>query len=118
MRVAGFGFRASVSVAALQEVLALAGGNVSLIATAEAKVATPGFQAFARQTGLPVRAIAPDGLRAHRVAGSDLVQRQFGTGSVAESAALAAAGPGARLIGARVTSRDGTAVAAIAEGSS
>ncbi|PTE19863.1 precorrin methylase, partial [Cereibacter changlensis JA139] len=33
-----------------------------------------------------------------------------------EAAALAAAGPGARLLGPRVTSADGRATAAIAEG--
>jgi cobalt-precorrin 5A hydrolase len=35
---------------------------------------------------------------------------------VAEAAALAAAGPGARLRGPRAVSADGTATAAIAEG--
>jgi cobalt-precorrin 5A hydrolase len=47
---------------------------------------------------------------------SQLVSEKFGTGSIAEAAALAAAGPRARLIATRVVSRDRTATAAIAEG--
>ena len=47
---------------------------------------------------------------------SDKVAEHFGTGSVAEAAALAAAGAGARLLGPRAVSADATAVAAIAEG--
>jgi cobalt-precorrin 5A hydrolase len=47
---------------------------------------------------------------------SQLVAERFGTGSVAEAAALAAAGPRARLIATRVVSQDRTATAAIAEG--
>jgi cobalt-precorrin 5A hydrolase len=43
------------------------------------------------------------------------VRERFGTGSVAEASALAAAGPGARLLGPRVISGDGLATAAIAE---
>ena len=39
-----------------------------------------------------------------------------GTGSVAEAAALAAAGPGARLLSPRVISADGRATCALAEG--
>ena len=44
------------------------------------------------------------------------VAERFGTGSVAEAAALAAAGPGAQLLGPRVVSGDGLATAAIAIG--
>ncbi len=46
---------------------------------------------------------------------SERVAERFGTGSVAEAAALAAAGPGARLVAPRVVSTDGMATAAIAE---
>jgi cobalt-precorrin 5A hydrolase len=47
---------------------------------------------------------------------SKLVAEKFGTGSVAEAAALVAAGPRARLIATRTVSQDRTATAAIAEG--
>jgi len=44
------------------------------------------------------------------------VPARYGARSVAEAAALAAAGPGARLVGTRVISDDRLATAAIAEG--
>jgi len=47
---------------------------------------------------------------------SEFVKARFGTGSVAEAAALAAAGRHARLISTRTVSQDRTATAAIAEG--
>lgn len=43
-------------------------------------------------------------------------QATYGTGSVAEAAALAAAGPGARLLSARLISPDRLATCAIAIG--
>jgi cobalt-precorrin 5A hydrolase len=46
---------------------------------------------------------------------SPRVQALRGVGSVAEAAALAAAGPGARLLGPRAVSACGTATAALAE---
>jgi cobalt-precorrin 5A hydrolase len=47
---------------------------------------------------------------------SPRVQALRGVGSVAEAAALAAAGPNARLLGPRAVSACGTATAALAEG--
>ncbi|MHA6346914.1 cobalamin biosynthesis protein, partial [Roseivivax sp. CAU 1761] len=41
---------------------------------------------------------------------------RYDTGSVAEAAALAAAGPGARLLGPRAVSPDGCATCALAQG--
>ena len=46
---------------------------------------------------------------------SQRIQDKFGTGSLAEAAALAAAGPNAVLVAARVVSGDGKATAAIAQ---
>lgn len=118
MRVAGFGFRAGASVAALREVLDRAGGGEGLaaLATAEAKAKAPAVQALARALGLPVLGIEPALLAGQRVVTrSSRVEALFGTGSVAEAAALAGAGPGAQLWAARVVSADGMATAAIAE---
>jgi len=122
MRVAGFGFRQEVTHTALKDafekVCALSGGDaVSVLATPERKSGHPALQALASELNLPVRAIDAETLskistRTH----SDRVAALYGTGSVAEAAALAAAGAGARLVCARVISDDGTAVAAIAEG--
>ena len=117
MIVAGFGFRSGVSLAALQEALARAGGpdGVTHLATLAAKA--EGLQPLAQRLGLPVVAVPPEALRAvPTLTRSDRVEAMFGTGSVAEAAALVAAGPGARLRGPRAVSADGTATAALAEG--
>ena len=67
--------------------------------------------------GSPIKAVAAEMLVGiDTPTQSKLVVEKFGTGSVAEAAALAAAGPRARLIATRVVSQDRTATAAIAEG--
>ncbi|WP_305970658.1 MULTISPECIES: cobalamin biosynthesis protein [unclassified Mameliella] len=119
MIVAGFGFRSAVSVQALAEALSLAGSGqtVSALATAADKATSPAFAAFARQVGLPVIGIDAATLSAQEVqTQSEASTAARGTGSLAEAAALAAAGPGARLIGRRVVSTDRMATCALAEG--
>ena len=116
MRVAGFGFRKGATEAALRDALARAGGTMglTLIATAEDKSAA--LAPFARSLGLPLTAIPVAALAAQPVlTHSPRVQSHYSTGSLAEAAALAAAGPGARLLGPRAQSQAGTATAAIAE---
>ncbi|MCY1128357.1 cobalamin biosynthesis protein [Frigidibacter sp. RF13] len=116
MRVAGFGFRGAATVASLQDALARAGGGVTALATADRKASAPVAGAFARALGLPLVAVPRDLLaRAVVLTHSAKVAERFGTGSVAEAAALVACGPGARLIGPRVVSGDGLATVAIAE---
>ncbi|MBS3981350.1 MAG: cobalamin biosynthesis protein [Rhodobacteraceae bacterium] len=117
MIVAGFGFRSGVTLAALQDALARAGGSgeVTHLATLAAKA--KGLAPLAEVLGLPVVALSDAALTGQAtLTRSDRVQAMFGTGSVAEAAALAAAGQGARLRGPRAVSADGTATAAIAEG--
>ena len=117
MIVAGFGFRSGVTLASLQDALARAGGpgGVTHLATVAAKVG--GLAQLAEVLGLPVIAVAAGDLPGQVVlTHSDRVDALFGTGSVAEAAALAAAGPGARLWGPRIVSTNGHATAAIAEG--
>lgn len=117
MIVAGFGFRAGASLAAMQDALDRAGGagGVTHLATLSAKA--EGLAPLARALALPVIALPPEALRpVPTLTRSGRVEAQFGTGSIAEAAALAAAGPGARLRGPRAVSADGTATAAIAEG--
>ncbi|MDX5350998.1 MAG: cobalamin biosynthesis protein [Paracoccaceae bacterium] len=116
MIVAGFGFRSGATLAALQDALARAGGpdGVTHLATLAAKA--DGLGPLAGALHLPVVALEPKALRGVRTpTRSDRVEAMFGTGSVAEAAALVAAGPGARLRGPRAVSADGTATAAIAE---
>jgi cobalt-precorrin 5A hydrolase len=114
MRVAGFGFRTAAGVESLRAALELAGGDAAALATAESKVA--GLERLGEELGLPVIGVSIQALAAQGVAGSDRVRALYGTGSVAEASALAAAGQGARLVVGRVSSPDGMAVAAIAEG--
>jgi len=114
MRVAGFGFRKGAALTSLQAALAQAGGRVDVLATVENKV--QGLNKLSVYMGLPVVSVSPADLAAHDRPGSARVRALYGTGSVAESAALAAAGPNAVLVVTRVTSPDGQAVVAIAEG--
>lgn len=119
MKVAGLGFKSDVTLASLREALATAGGSEGLaaFATVSDKADAEALKELARECGIPIKAVPAD-----RLAGIDtptqskLVVEKFGTGSVAEAAALAAVGPRARLIAARVVSQDRTATAAIAEG--
>ena len=116
-RIAGLGFRATAEVASLRDALVAAGGmdGVVALATAEAKAGSAVLAALAAELGLPVLAVAPAALAAVETpTRSERVAARFDTGSLAEAAALAAAGPGARLLGPRAVSRDRKATAAIA----
>jgi cobalt-precorrin 5A hydrolase len=116
MRVAGFGFRKGATEAALQDALTRAGGAVGVTHLATAADKAAALAPFGRVLGLPVVAIPAAVLAVQPVlTQSPRVHALYGTGSLAEAAALAAAGPGARLFGPRAQSADGTATAAIAE---
>jgi cobalt-precorrin 5A hydrolase len=117
MIVAGFGFRPGVTLAALQDALAKAGGPQGVTHLATLAEKRGGLAPLARVLALPVVALEQGALRGVPTpTRSDRIEAMFGTGSVAEAAALAVAGPGARLRGPRAVSADGTATAAIAEG--
>jgi cobalt-precorrin 5A hydrolase len=117
MIVAGFGFRAGVTLAALQDALSRAGGPSSVTHLATVAAKAEGLRPLGDLLGLPVVALEAEALRGIVTpTTSDRVDAMFGTGSVAEAAALVAAGAGAWLCGPRVVSGDGTATAAIAEG--
>lgn len=116
MRVVGIGFRGAATVASVLDAIARAGGGAALLATAEGKAESPVARAAAAALGFRLVAVTRGELGAvETLTRSAKVAERFGTGSVAEAAALAAAGPGARLLGARVVSGDGLATAAIAE---
>lgn len=119
MKVAGLGFKNYVTLASLREALLAAGGGEGLaaVATVSDKADTDALKQLARECGVPIRAVPADVLASVATpTQSERIAEKFGTGSVAEAAALAAAGPGARLIATRVVSQDRTATAAIAEG--
>ncbi|MFB6415535.1 MULTISPECIES: cobalamin biosynthesis protein [Bradyrhizobium] len=119
MKVAGLGFRKDVTLASLREALLAAGGaeGLAAMATVSDKADTESLKQLARECGVPIKAVPADVLAGiDTPTQSKLVAEKFGTGSIAEAAALAAVGPGARLIARRVISQDRTATAAIAEG--
>ena len=117
MIVAGFGFRSGASVASLQNALALAlqGHSVALLATAEDKAGAQCFRALSVALDLPIAAVALARLAATQtLTNSTTIRALRNSGSVAEAAALVAAGPGASLLGARAVSADRMATCALA----
>lgn len=118
MIVAGFGFRSEVSEEALMEALELAGGlRAEKIATAGDKAVATAFVALAERLGLPVVAVPQEALTAQAVETQSRASlKARGVGSVAEAAALYAAGEGGRLMAPRVVSGDRAATCALAEG--
>jgi cobalt-precorrin 5A hydrolase len=116
MSVAGFGFRAETTLAALQDALSRAGGADGVTHLVTLSTKAPGLASLGLALGIPVVGLPVEALLGRPVlTRSDRVEALYGTGSVAEAAALAAAGEGARLRGPRSVSSDGTATAAIAE---
>jgi cobalt-precorrin 5A hydrolase len=118
--VAGIGFRGQAEVASLREALDAAiakagGGKVDALVTEAAKARTPVFRDLAQALGVPGLGVSIEDLGAMITpTQSARVSDMFGTGSLAEAAALVAAGPGARLVAERVVSQDGMGTAAIA----
>lgn len=124
MRAAGIGFRKNTRGAAIVAVVdaalglhGLARADLDLIAVHGAKAAEPGLAEAAVLLGLPLVVIPPAVAAAHDSATSTRSARVidlFGVGSMAETAALAAVGPGGRLLGPRTATP--AATCAIAEG--
>ena len=110
MRIAGIGLRASATAADLDAALALA-GPVEALATASIRAAA--LEALARGRW---RVLAVDVANVATHTQSWRIKGRFGTGSVAEAAALKAAGPGARLVLVRQVVPEGRATVAVAEG--
>ncbi|SEO06257.1 cobalt-precorrin 5A hydrolase [Pseudorhodobacter antarcticus] len=112
MIVAGFGLRASATEAGLRALL----GDVrpGALAVVADKAGHLGLVALAKRLGVPLCAVPVAAL----VAGVTPAPRQparYGAMSVAEGAALAAAGPGAVLIAPRIIAIDGRATMALAK---
>ena len=125
MIVAGIGCRKGASArdidAVIDAALAEAGLSVSeltMIATAELKMNEPGIAEVALARGLRVEIIPQAQLRkadSRASTSSQRVHELAGVGSVAEAAALAAAGPGAHLIVPRVVLGPATCALAASE---
>jgi len=118
MIIAGFGFRTAATAASLGDALAQAAGThrVDALAAPADKIGADCLKSLAQSLFLPVFAVTADALQGADTptrSAISLTRRQ--TGSVAEAAALAAAGPGARLIAPRRISADRMATAALAQ---
>ncbi|MFB7632382.1 cobalamin biosynthesis protein [Streptomyces sp. NPDC056149] len=122
--VAGVGARRGVAAAEVVELigaaLAVAGRRPAALAglaTVTGKAAEPGLLGAARHFGVPLRSFPAEALAAVGVpAPSGVVRAAVGTPSVAEAAALLAAGPGAALVvGKRVSAAATCALAAPAD---
>ena len=118
MIVAGVGFRRSVEadeiVALVEQALeraALATGALGKLATVEALAALPAFREAARRLDVAASSVAESDLSAAAPRVRTQSVRSLaahGVGSVAEAAALGAAGPGAQLILERIASASAT----------
>jgi cobalt-precorrin 5A hydrolase len=123
MMVAGVGCKAGASAgeieAAIAEALARAGlsaATLTALATSFAKSDEPGIAAAATARGLKFVVVPQHDLEAagaRVVTRSARVQALTGVPSVAEAAALAAAGPASRLLGPRVAVGPATCALAV-----
>jgi cobalt-precorrin 5A hydrolase len=125
--VAGLGFRAGCDVASLRSALQaaldaastahgqlIALAHLSALATAADKSHHPALLQLAAALKLPIHPIPLPALADQPAAASTHVPERYGAHSVAEAAALAAAGQGATLLGRRSISCDRMATAALA----
>ncbi|WP_288588692.1 cobalamin biosynthesis protein [uncultured Methylobacterium sp.] len=116
--VAGIGFRHATTADEILSLLAEGlrqadrpGAQLAALATAEDRADDPAIRAAAETLGVPLVAI---GVEALREAGRRVVTRSVriealrGVGSLAEAAALAAAGPDGRLVLPRIASAGAT----------
>lgn len=121
MKVIGLGFRGAATEVSLQNAYDKAvsvhdAKGPQALVTEAAKARADVFRAFSQNVGLPglgVDVVDLGQMITHTQ--SQRIVDQFGTGSLCEAAALAAAGPNAVLVVERVISDDGMATAAIAD---
>ncbi|MFD0986306.1 cobalamin biosynthesis protein [Methyloligella solikamskensis] len=123
MMVAGFGCRKGASLDDLTEAFLLAVAHcgvdraeIEALATPAEKQGEPALKALAAELLLPLIPVEADILpeaSARTLSHSDRVVALKGVPSVAETAALAAAGPNSRLLAPKVSSRSATCAIAI-----
>ena len=122
MKIAGIGFRQSASTADLLAALQQTGfSKPDALASITAKASAPQMQQLATVMNLPVIALAEDDIQGiDTPTQSSRIQARFGTGSLVEASALAAAKQGqpdatVQLLAPRVITDNGLATAAIAQ---
>lgn len=119
MIAAGIGFRSSATPKSLQSAYDMACraagiAAVDTLASIAEKTSSAILQKFAADKSVPLQSVIITGVITPTQ--SARIQAQYGTGSIAEAAALVAAGPNARLICPRITSPCGRVTIAIAGG--
>jgi cobalt-precorrin 5A hydrolase len=95
------------------------GQHINALAVPAHRASLPGVINAARRLGLGMKLISVESLAAEQancMTHSPLVQELTGLGSVAEAAALAAAGAGSRLLLPRIQSERATCAIAIGQG--
>ncbi|MGR3616576.1 MAG: cobalamin biosynthesis protein [Paracoccaceae bacterium] len=121
MIVAGIGFRKQATVQDLAEALRLTGQLPNALASIVEKTAQPQLQQLADGLNLPLLSLAEQEIAGEpTLTCSPRIKARFGTGSLAEAAALAGArqntkGATVRLLAPRVITPNGMATAALAE---
>lgn len=118
MRYVGIGCRQQASMASLQDVLTQLDckqGSFAAMATSLSRSTHSSLMKLAVELELPLLGISPE-LLAGQCTHTQSIRQQalFGTGSLAEAAALAAAGADGQLLVTRRVSADGMATAAVA----
>lgn len=117
MIAAGFGFRGAATTDSLQSALKAATGRYTPDCIATIADKATALQGLSAATGLPVVSLTAADIAATQTKTRSAASlRARNTGSVAEAAALAAAGPNARLLAPRSISDDRMATCALAEG--
>jgi cobalt-precorrin 5A hydrolase len=108
--IAGVGFRRDIAaediVAVVRDAGLRAGRRIDALAAPDFKADAEGLQHAARALALPLLRVSRDALMGEQgrcLTRSESARRATGFASVAEAAALAAAGAGGRLLLARVT---------------
>lgn len=118
MIVAGFGFREGATLASFRSALESAarpGMAITALATISHKASH--LAPLAQALAIPLIPLDPAMLESQpTLTHSAASFAAYHTGSVAEAAALAAAGPEARLLSPRHVSADGMATCALAQG--
>lgn len=118
--VAGIGFRHATAadeiLALIAEILAIHPRPLGCLATAADRAEEPAIRAAAVALGVPLIGVPTEALiavDARVVTRSARLMATRGVGSVAEAAALAAAGPGATLVLPRIASAGATCALAL-----
>lgn len=116
MIIAGIGYRSGATPDDLRAAMALLSRTPDALASLASKAEGP-LQQLANTSHLPLITLSDA-----QIAGiptltcSPRIKARFATGSLAEACALAAAGPGARLIQPRLIGPSGHVTLALAEG--